>query len=166
MSLTILWPQLSSHVVTRFENFGVHHGKRRNLGIPFQQRRNAAGFLMRQAIQFPNWVGHMIIVRVDQMRAARSVAGQVHLHDSLVRQIANVLDRVEIVIHARDVNVVDVEQQAAIGFFGHAREKFPFGHRGAGKRDIAAGIFQHQRPFQEILHGAARAGSRGAAILR
>ena len=61
---------------------------------------------------------------------------------------------IEIVIHAGDIDVVDVEQQAAIGFVGDAGKKFPFGHRGGGEGDVAAGIFQHERPLQKILHGA------------
>ena len=35
-----------------------------------------------------------------------------------------------------------------------AAEKFPFGHRGAGEGDVAAGVFQHQRALEKILHGA------------
>ena len=129
-------------------------GKRRDAGVPLQQRRSPAGELVRQAIEFPDRIDHVVVVRVDDVRLAVGVAGQMKLHDPLVRNRANVLDRVEVVVHARHVDVVHVEQQAAVGVGRHAGEKLPLGHGRADKADVGAGVFQDQRPLEKILHDA------------
>ena len=33
-------------------------------------------------------------------------------------------------------------------------EEFPFGHRRVGERDIGAGVLEHQRPLEKVLHRA------------
>ena len=85
--------QLRGHVLAGLQHFGMHDGERRNFCVPFQQRRHAASFLMSQAVQFPDRIGDVIVVRIEQVGAARRVAGQVHLHDAMVRQVGNVFDR-------------------------------------------------------------------------
>ena len=98
----------------------MDHGEGGNLRVPFQQRRRAAGQLVGQPVQLPHRVDHLAVVRVDEVRAAVGVAGQVELHHALVRHVADVLDRVEVVVDAGDVDVVHVQQQAAVGLLGQA----------------------------------------------
>ena len=117
-----------------------------------KQRRNAAGQLVSEPIQLPNGMDHVSVVRVDQVRHAVGVAGQMKLHDPLVRDRADELERIEVVVEARDVDVVDVQQQAAAGRLGHPREKFGLGHRRVGERDVRAGVLEHQRPLEHVLH--------------
>ena len=64
--------QLGLHEVAGLEDLGMHDGKRRNLGVPFQQGRDAAGQFVGEAIEFPNRMDHVTVVRVDQMRARNS----------------------------------------------------------------------------------------------
>ena len=52
----------------------------------------------------------MTVVRVDQMGGAIRMAGQVKLDDPITRDVANVLGGVEVVVDARDVDVVHVEE--------------------------------------------------------
>src|SRR5271167_1509564 len=106
---------------------------------------------MGEAVQFPDRVGDVVVVGVEQVGAAGCVAGKVHLNNAMVRQVADIFDGIEIVIHTGDMDVVDVEQQAAIGFVGDAGQEFPFRHCGGGESDVTAGIFQDKRPLQIIL---------------
>ena len=57
-------------------------------------------------------------------------------------------------IEARDMHVVDVEQQAAIGVLRHARNELPLAQGGFGERDVAARVFEHQGPLEDVLHDA------------
>ena len=78
---------------------------------------------------------------------------------------SDVLDRVEVVVDARDVDVVHVEQQAAVGLFGHARLRNS--HSGiveSAKVDVAAGVLQHERAFEQILDDADRARRRARRV--
>ena len=126
--------------------------ERRNLGIPFQQCGHASGQFVRQAVQIPDRVDHLTVMRVDAIRAAIGVARQMALHDAVVWNGANVFKRVEFVVDAGNEYVVYIEQQAAIGLLGHATDEFPFGHGGSGKRHVAARILQHERTLHHILH--------------
>ena len=84
---------------------------------------------MGQPIKFPNRIDHVVVMRIDEVRAAIGVAGQMELHDPLVRDVLDILARIEVVVHARNIDVVDVEQQSAIGLLGQAREEVPFAQR-------------------------------------
>ena len=110
--------KLALHVIAGFEDFGVNDRERRDFGVPFQQRRDAAGELVGLAVELPNGIDDVAIVGVEQVGVAIGMARQMHLHDAMVRKILNVFVRVEVVVHAGDIDVVDVEQQAAIGFVG------------------------------------------------
>ena len=54
----------------------------------------------------------------------------------------------------RDVNIVHVQQNAAVGALHHFVQKFPFGHFGNVKFGVAAHVFDGHRNFQEIAHFA------------
>ena len=139
----------------RLEHLGVDDRERRDLGVPFQQRRDAAGQLVGQPVQLPHRIDHVAVVRVDEVRAAVGVAGQVELHDALVRHGADVLDRVEVVVDAAR------RRRCSRRAAGRSRSRRPAGARNShslivesAKRDVGAGVLQHQRPFEEVLHGA------------
>ena len=48
----------------------MHHGERRDAGVPFQQRRDSRRPLLGNAIKLPDRVDHRTIVGVEAMRAA------------------------------------------------------------------------------------------------
>ena len=52
--------------------------------------------------------------------------------------------RVEAVVHARHVDVVDIEQQLAVGAARELGDEFPFAHLVAVERDIARHVLQQQ----------------------
>jgi hypothetical protein len=62
----------------------------------------------------------VVVVRVDQVGRAIRVAGQVKLDHAVGRDVANVFRRVEVVVHTGDVDIVHIQQQAAIRLLGHA----------------------------------------------
>ena len=109
---------------------------------------------MSQPIQLPHAVDDVVVVCVDAVRRQVRVPGKVALHDPLVRNRADEFFRIEVVIDAGDIHVVDIQQQPTVRVFGHACEEFPFGERRVGEVHITAGILQHERPFQKILDDA------------
>ncbi len=69
----------------------------------------------------------MPVVRINDVIAAMLVSGEMHLNNAVVRNLPDIMRRIEIVIKSRHVNVIYVQQQAASGFLGHIPEKIPFG---------------------------------------
>lgn len=66
----------------------------------------------------------------------------------------DVFDRVEAVIEAGNVDIVDIEQQPAVGLVRHGRQEFPLAEGVASEADIGAGVLQHQWSLQIFLDGA------------
>ena len=77
----------------------------------------------RRVVQLPHRVGHGPVMRVDDMRAHVVVTGEVHLHHPVVGQRSQIPYRVKLVVDRRDVNVVDVKQEAAVRLLGHAGQE-------------------------------------------
>ena len=129
-------------------------GEGRDVSVPSEQRRDAAGELVGRPVKFPNRVDHVVVVRVDDVCGVVAVPRDVKLDDPLVRQGANERVRVEVMIEARDVDVVEVKQQTAVGLFGHAGDELPLLHRGVAESHVRAGVLQHERPLEEVLQRA------------
>ena len=51
----------------------------------------------------------------------------------------------------RHVDVIDVEQDAAVGGLDHLVQKLPFGHLGVMELGIAADVFDSDRNLEKIL---------------
>ena len=83
------------------------------------KRRTAA------RVQLPHLVAHRVVVRVEQVGAVVGVAGEVELDDALDRHAGEVVARVEAVVEGADEDVVDVEQDAAVGALRDARRGTP-----------------------------------------
>ena len=75
------------------------------------------------AVELPDRVDRVVAVGVDDVRALVRVAGQVVLHDAVGGDRVDVLVRVEAVVERADVDVVHVEQQAAVGLLGQSRAR-------------------------------------------
>ena len=69
-------------------------------------------------------------------------------------QAAQIVQRIEAMVTRANVDVVDVEQQQAVGAFRHFSQKIPFAAIGGAKADIARRIFDQDPPPQIILHAA------------
>ena len=93
-----------------------------------------------------------MIVRVEDIFFVFAVAGDVHLADAMVGDLVQVIVGVESVVFAGDVDVVDVQQNSAVGQFDHFGQELPFGHFRDVEFGIAADIFHDDGDFQKILH--------------
>ena len=56
------------------------------------------------------------------------VTGDMNLRDAMRGHGVDILHRIELVIHCRDVDVIHVEQNAAVGALHHFIEKLPLRH--------------------------------------
>ena len=71
--------------------------------------------------------------------------------------------RVEFVVEGADIDVVDVEQDLAVGALRELGDELPFGELGGGVGDVARHVLQHQPAAEMVLHRASRARRRGPA---
>ena len=60
--------------------------------------------------------------------------------------------RVEAVIDAADVDVVDVEQDGAVGALRNFAQELPFAHLGRLIGEVAGDVFQQDLPAEGVLH--------------
>ncbi len=82
------------------------------------------------------------------------VAGDVNLRDAVGGHGVDVVHGLELVVHGRDVDVVHVEENAAVGAFDHLGQKLPLGHLGAGEGGIAGDVLDGHGNFEEVLNHA------------
>ena len=82
-----------------------------------------------------------MIVRVQNVFLVFRVARDVDLGNALRRDAVQIIERIETVISRGDVDVIDVEQNSAIGPLHDFREKLPFGHFRNMKFRVAADVF-------------------------
>src|SRR6266446_3363166 len=84
-----------------------------NVGIPLQKSRDATGQLLRQLIQMPYRFWDGLIVRIDQVLSAIGRPRKVDLYDAGMREISDVMLRIEAMIEGRHVNVVYIKEKPA-----------------------------------------------------
>ena len=75
-----------------------------------------------------------------------------NLRHALGGNAVDVFVRIEVVILRADIDVVHVEQNAAVGALDHFVQKLPFGHLRVMKLGIAADILDRDGDFDEIAH--------------
>src|SRR5690606_18752921 len=99
-------------------------GQGRDIEVAFQQGRQHAETLVGLFQQGPDSVLHGGTVGIDlQVRRFVVVAGHMQVHHSLRRQRGQVGGGVVTVVDRVDVEVVDVQQQVAVGLFQYRAEK-------------------------------------------
>ena len=106
------------------------------------------------AVQLPDRIDDVIVVGVDQMGGVVAVAGEVELDDPLVGQRPDEPVGVHVVVEARHVDVVDVEEQPAVRLLGQAGDELPLVHGRILEGNVGAGVLQHERALQEVLDGS------------
>src|ERR1700722_18784539 len=82
------------------------------------------------------------------------MSGDMNLRHAVGRNTIYICKRVEVVILRRHVNVVYIEQNAAIRPLHHFIQKLPLGHFRNVKLRIAAHVFNHYRSLDKIPHFA------------
>ncbi len=86
----------------------------------------------------------------DEVLVLAMVAGDVPVGDPRTRQSLEKAYRIITMVDAVDVDVVDIEQQGAIGFFQHRVDELQFAHFGARRR-VVGDVLDADAPFQQIL---------------
>src|SRR6266576_7249889 len=95
---------------------------------PFKQRGCAANDFDGVGVHLPYGVENRMIVGVEKVLFELRVASDMNLPDTMTRQIVEVIVRVEVVVLRRDVNVVYVQQNTAVGRFDHFVQELPLCH--------------------------------------
>ena len=107
-----------------------------------------------------------MVVSVDEMTAEIAVAGEMKLAHSGFRDGLQVGQRVEAVIDAADVDIVDVEQDGAIRALRDLAQEFPFAHLGGVEGQIARDVLQQDLPPEGVLHLTDSRHDRSERLLR
>src|SRR6185437_2683850 len=127
----------------------------RQLLIPFDQGRLRADPFDRVCIQPPYRGIDAMVVGVDQEWSAQAFlateAGQMDLADRGGIDAVDVMHGVDAVVDAVDVDVVDVEQQAAAAAPRQFAEEFPLGHRRMEVMDVTGDVLQQYLTLQGVL---------------
>ena len=106
---------------------------------------------MARCIEFPHGIEHRVIVRVEDVLFELRVAGDMDLRNAFGRNAVDVVHWVEAVILRRDIDVVDVEQNPAVGRMDHLVQELPLGHLRFVVLGIAAYVFDSDGNLQEVL---------------
>ncbi len=120
--------------------------------VPLEQRRGRADAFDGASVQAPDGIEHGVVVGVEDVLLELGVAGDVDLRDALGGDAVDVVEWIEAVVLRRDVDVVDVEQDAAVGGFDDLVQELPLGHLGFVKFGVAADVFDGDGDLEEVLH--------------
>ena len=103
-------------------------------------------------VELPDGLKDRMIVRVENVFLELRVAGDVNLRDAVGGHCVHVSQRIEAVVLRRDVNVIDVEQDAAVGALDDFVQKLPLGHFRDVILGVARDVFNDDGNFEEVLH--------------
>ena len=95
-----------------------------------------------------------MVMGIEQMGPVVAVAGEMELHDPIDRYRIDVLLGAEAMIEGADEDVVNVEQNSAIGFIGDRTQEFPLGQPRILKGQVARHVFDQDWALEEFLHVA------------
>ena len=96
---------------------------------------------MGEAVELPDFIDD---VGVDDVGAAVFVSCEMELDNAVGRNAADVFGGIPSVIAGADEDVVDVEEDAAVCFFGHSCEEVPVVDGGGLELEIGAGVFENE----------------------
>src|SRR6266700_3932949 len=105
--------------------------------VAFDHRGYLPEELDGACVQIPYGRRNGVVMGIDQVTALITVPGKVKLPDALLRDGVQIDLRVEAVIDATDVDVVDVEQNGTVRALGDFAQELPFAHVGLSKSQIA-----------------------------
>jgi hypothetical protein len=98
-----------------FKRFIVDFVKGGNAVIPFEQRSGVAAEFDRVGIHRPNRIEYRMIMGVQDVFLELGVAGNVNLSNAIVRDVVQVIVGIETVVLGRDVDVIYIKQDSAVG---------------------------------------------------
>src|SRR5690606_20525483 len=115
--------------------------------------------------QLPDVGLHRRAVRVHvQVFGLVVVAGDVDIGDAFARQRRQVIQRVVAVVDGVDVDVVDVQQQVAVGLRQYRIDEIDLRHRLVG-RGVVADVLDGDAPAQRVLDLTDAAGDMAHRLL-
>ena len=138
----------------RAQHLRVHDVERGDVLVPLHHRGDVAGAAHDLGVEPPHGVDRRPRVRVDAVRALVGVSSEMHLDHAVVGQRGEVRVRIPAVVAARDVDVVHVEQERAVGLLRETREELGLAHARAREGDVARGVLENERTLEEVLHHA------------
>src|SRR6202171_4273372 len=136
--------------------------ERRNIGVPFDQRRLGTEARDRGAVKLPYRRGDPGSVSIDEALPARIEAGEVDFSYRVRRNCRDIGVRVEPVMDRIDVDIVDVEEQLAAGPARNGGDEFPFAHRVVLEANVGGDILDQERASARALHGVDALANEGA----
>ena len=133
---------------------GVYFIKARNVVVPLQQRGRLTAALDGAGVELPHRIDHGMVVRVEDVLLVARMAGDMNLRDAMRGDGIHVVDRIELVIHGRDIDVVHIQKNAAISALDDFIQELPFGHLRAGEGGVGTNVFDGDRDFEVVLNVA------------
>src|SRR5580692_9699326 len=103
-------------------------------------------------VKFPHRINHGMIVGIEDVLAIFRMPGDMDLRHAFRRDAIDVGQRVEAVILRRNVDIVYVEKNSAVGALGDFVQKFPLGHFGDVKFGVAADVLDRHGNLNEVAH--------------
>ena len=136
----------------RLRRLVQQHGQRRDIGVPFDQGRYGAKALQGSSVQLPHRFGDSGAVVVDHCLRCDQVTAQVQFAHRARGDRKQRFKRILTVVALVDVQVVDVEQQAAAGACCQRRQELRLAHAIAMEPGVGGDVFQQQLSLQCVLH--------------
>src|SRR5882724_1455702 len=142
----------------------------RNVRVPFNERGHGAEPLQGLAIERPDRGRHARAVIIDQDGLAVSViahmAGEMYLAYAPARERIQIRDRVETQIPRRDVDIVNVAEQPAVGPPGQLGQKLWLWNGRVAEPEITRGILDQDALAKGSLNLVDMRGDHGQGLIR
>ena len=127
-------------------------GERRDVVVALDHGRHRTEMGDRLAIEIPHLVAHGMVVGVDDVALFVAVTGDMELDDPIARHAMQEFVGGEAVVEGADIDVVDVEQEPAIGAPCHLAHELPLGHLGLAEGDVARHVLERQPASEKVLN--------------
>lgn len=98
-----------------FERFIMDFVERWDPVVPFEQRGGGANEFDGVGIHLPYRAENGMIVRIEKVLFELRVAGNMDLPNPMMRNVVKVIVGIEVMVLRRDVNIVYVQKNTAIG---------------------------------------------------
>ena len=115
-------------IALRLLGFGMNLIEAGNVIVPLKQRWRGPATLDGARIELPDRIDHRMVVRVENVLFVPRVTGDMNLRHAVRGHRVDVIHRLELMIHGRDIDVVHVQQNAAVGALHDFGQELPLGH--------------------------------------
>ena len=122
--------------------------------IPLKESGCVAAAFDGVGVKVPDRVEDGVVVSIEDVFPVLGVAGDVELSDAMVRDVVEIVVRVEAMILRRNVDVIYVEKDSAIGHFHDFAEEFPLGHLGLVELCVTTDILDTDGDLDKVADGA------------